>query len=460
MTIMRTPGLLSWPLWLVFLVLLRALILSYAESERIYENDANISIVASYQQFQDTVESSPSIWMIHMYNTSVTPKQAEIISALAELLKGIFRVGAIDMTVCQDVQTIQAKYSLSSSSSSLVLLADEKRHRAVKVISTTDMNLQKLTDSILQVAGQTIMERSRNLGMHTPPNNNKLDDDAINKIVMTVTDATFEKDVLQNPAVVMVAFTAPWCGHCKRLEPEWKQAANILIKNRQEHVVLAWVDATANPKLAAQYKVQGYPTIKLFPGNKVDKSIKDATDFNGERTAPAIAQAMLAEVDRTGIPPEIPELTSNTIMKEHCAGANHICILVGLPHILDSGADGRNKYKETVAKVAKAFRSSMAFSFLWFQGTAQPDLENALELTFGFPAVVAFSMDRKAYAVMRGSFTEKSMMTFLHSLTTGRQTTVPLQTLPKVADVEGWDGSDAAPVEEEFSLEDIMGENL
>jgi protein disulfide-isomerase A6 len=133
---------------------------------------------------------------------------------------------------------------------------------------------------------------------------------------------------------------------------------------------------------------------------------------------------------------------------------------VGLPHISESGAQGRDKYKQTVASVAKAFRSSPAFSFLWFQGTSQPALEGALELTFGFPAVVALSMDRKAYAVMRGSFSEKGMTSFLHSLTTGRQATLPLQSLPSVVTVEAWDGKDAAPTEEEFSLDDIMGEEL
>ena len=80
-------------------------------------------------------------------------------------------------------------------------------------------------------------------------------------------------------------------------------------------------------------------------------------------------------------------------------------------------------------------------------------------LTFGFPALVALSLDREAYAVMRGSFSEKSVAAFLHGVTTGRQPTIKLS--KSIQDVvvatEPWDGLDGAPIEEEMSLDEIMG---
>lgn len=168
--------------------------------------------------------------------------------------------------------------------------------------------------------------------------------------------------------------TAPWCGHCKRLQPEWEQAARKLAG---EEAFLGWVDATEENQLASIYGVQGYPTIKLFPGGS-NKSHSDAKDYQGGRTAADIVQSVLAEVDRTGVPKDIPELTSEKVLKEECSGQNHICVLAALPHILDSSADGRNAYKELLSKVAKTFRGS-AFSFLWFEGSSQPELEQVFE---------------------------------------------------------------------------------
>ena len=64
------------------------------------------------------------------------------------------------------------------------------------------------------------------------------------------------------------------CGHCKKLEPEWKKAAGEL-KGRAK---LGAVDATVHGDLAARYGVKGYPTIKEFVGGKV-------RDYEGGRTA-------------------------------------------------------------------------------------------------------------------------------------------------------------------------------
>lgn len=81
-------------------------------------------------------------------------------------------------------------------------------------------------------------------------------------------------------------------------------------------------------------------------------------------------------------------------------------------------------------------------------------------MTFGYPAVVALSLDREAYAVQRGSFSEKAITTFLHSITTGRQPTIKLSAIPEVVTVELWDGKDGTPLEEEPPLSEIMGDDF
>jgi hypothetical protein len=66
----------------------------------------------------------------------------------------------------------------------------------------------------------------------------------------------------------------PRCGHCKQLAPEYAKAATAL----KGVVKMAAVDMTQHQELGSPYNVRGFPTIKVFAGNK-----KSPTDYNGAR---------------------------------------------------------------------------------------------------------------------------------------------------------------------------------
>jgi thioredoxin 1 len=80
-----------------------------------------------------------------------------------------------------------------------------------------------------------------------------------------VTDAAFQKVVLENRLPVIVDFWAPWCGPCKMVAPMLEKIAD----ENAGRVVLVDVNTDENPEWAMKYGVQGIPTILFVFGGKV-----------------------------------------------------------------------------------------------------------------------------------------------------------------------------------------------
>jgi len=101
-----------------------------------------------------------------------------------------------------------------------------------------------------------------------PPVTLRLDTDSFNKVALNK-----DKDVL-------VAFTAPWCGHCKALKP----TLEVISKDfeSESRCIIADFDADAeeNKPIAKEYGVNSYPTIKFFPKGEN----KSPIDYNQGRS--------------------------------------------------------------------------------------------------------------------------------------------------------------------------------
>lgn len=114
--------------------------------------------------------------------------------------------------------------------------------------------------------------------------------------VVALTDASFN-DFLTKNEVSLVEFFAPCkphaschvvlthslgCGHCQRLEPEYKKAALDL---QQYNVTLAHVDCTQQKEICEKQEIRGYPTLKIFKGAK-------DYEYGGPRDADGIVKYM------------------------------------------------------------------------------------------------------------------------------------------------------------------------
>lgn len=84
--------------------------------------------------------------------------------------------------------------------------------------------------------------------------------------ILVLTGANFQ-EALDKHDNVMVEFYAPWCGHCKAFEPDYVKIAAIL-KEHNQNVVCAKVDAPEEQDLIEKYDIQGFPTLKLFRKDK------------------------------------------------------------------------------------------------------------------------------------------------------------------------------------------------
>lgn len=105
--------------------------------------------------------------------------------------------------------------------------------------------------------------------------------------VFQLVNKSFKKEVLDNDKDVLVKFYQPWCGFCKKLAPIYEELAQKLKDNKQLRI--ADFDMSVND--FDLYKIEGYPTLLFYKGNKKDSPMQ----YDGERTVKAFEEFLQKE---------------------------------------------------------------------------------------------------------------------------------------------------------------------
>ncbi|KAI1334598.1 thioredoxin-domain-containing protein [Xylariaceae sp. FL0016] len=118
---------------------------------------------------------------------------------------------------------------------------------------------------------------------------------AKNSPVVQVDAKNYDKLIAKSNHTSVVEFYAPWCGHCRNLQPAYEKAA----KNLEGLAKVAAVncDEDENKQLCGMMGVQGFPTLKTVRPGKGKGSKPVVEDYNGPRTAKGIVDAVVDKIN-------------------------------------------------------------------------------------------------------------------------------------------------------------------
>ncbi|KAK5650473.1 hypothetical protein RI129_001502 [Pyrocoelia pectoralis] len=217
--------------------------------------------------------------------------------------------------------------------------------------------------------------------------------------VVHLTTSSFDP-VIKEEASLLIMFYAPWCGHCKRMKPEYEKAA-ALMKSEGIPGMLAAVDATKEQAVSAKFSIKGYPTVKYFSYGefKFDANLRESAKIVEFMTNP---QEPLppppAEVSWSEEKSDVVHLTETTF-KPFLKKKKHVLVMFYAPW-----CGHCKKAKPEFTKAAESFKDDPKIEFAAVDCTIQQSLCGVNDVK-GYPTIKYFSYYSKSVKHYNGART-------------------------------------------------------
>nr|XP_026500812.1 protein disulfide-isomerase A5 [Vanessa tameamea] len=232
-----------------------------------------------------------------------------------------------------------------------------------------------------------------------------------------LTAQTFDS-VLSKAEHALVVFYAPWCGHCKRIKPEFENAATR-IKNENMNGLLAAVDATKQPELASRFGVKGYPTLKYFNRGEFKY------DAGHARQEQQIIDFIKSPQEPPPPPPPETPWSEEESSVRHLDSASFRNVLRKIKHavvMFYAPWCGHCKItKPEFVKAAEKFADELIVAFAAVDCTQHKDICSNYDVK-GYPTIKYFSHFDKSVQDYSGGRKEADFVSFIHSQMDKHQT--------------------------------------
>nr|AAH99308.1 LOC399040 protein [Xenopus laevis] len=152
-------------------------------------------------------------------------------------------------------------------------------------------NAPEITEDTIQAFCRSVLEGNVKQNLMSE----EIPEDWDKSPVKVLVGKNFEEVAYDETKNVFVEFYAPWCSHCKEMEPVWEELGEKY--KDHENVIIAKIDATANE--IDGLRVRGFPNLRFFPAGPERKMI----EYTKERTV----ELFSAFIDSGGVLPDEQE---------------------------------------------------------------------------------------------------------------------------------------------------------
>jgi len=389
--------------------------------------------------FDKLVTKSNEVWVVQVYgnNCGHCHQFKDAYAAAAKAMAGIAKFGVVEGNTNGN---IAQKLQIQGFPTVKIFGANKS--------TPIDYNGQRDSKSVVQAAMKEIREvvAARLNGTApkdantttTKPSEKKQSTNAGGKVI-ELKSTNFKSEVLQSSNVWIVLFKAAYCGWCKKFAGPYTDAAKQF--SPTSPVRFGQVECPDNQSLCGDYKITGYPTVKIFIDGKMQ-------DYNGARETEAVV-AHMRQLEGKAKPTPKPIELINQGQFDQCI-ADTICIFASLPDIRDSNVEERKRYIQILTDAAvknKQYGISWVYSF----AREHRELENSLNMgQNGFPSIVLIHQGKGIYSPLYRAFTLENISDWAKQAGSNTVTSaIPFKSLPALATgVQLWDGKEYTPKDE------------